>query len=169
MKKLLLIISIIFLIIPALSFAADDKPSIFNGINVWVGAYCDIKPSDTAEKTAEKGSTTTVRKKIGQTEGPSGPCDLCDGIIVAKNVMTYAFQIVFYILFPLFFAWGGIKLMLAQGNPGKVKEARQILTSTIIGLAIAAAAWLIVGILFSLLGGLAGSSGIKPWETITCN
>ena len=158
MKASLLSLAIILflLFIPSLSLAAN-QPSIFSGINIWTGAYC--------------GGT-----QIAASEGPQGPCDLCDAIIVASNVMRYMFELVFYILFPVFFAWGGIQFMISQGNPSKIKQARQILISTVIGFVIAAAAWLIIGLLFHLMTNLSSTSTLNPnnvnssnpWNKIEC-
>ncbi|MFA5870500.1 MAG: pilin [Candidatus Paceibacterota bacterium] len=152
------VLVLFFIFIPSLSLAADP-PSIFSGINIWQNAYC--------------GSTSSP---ITSTEGPKGPCGFCDAIIIASNVMRYMFELVFYILFPVFFAWGGIQFMISQGNPSKIKQARQILISTVIGFVIAAAAWLIIGLLFHLMTNLSSTSSpdpnsvnsINPWNKIEC-
>jgi hypothetical protein len=139
------------LVVPLLSFAQTDTPSIFSGINIWAGAYC--------------GSSST----IALDQGPQGPCDFCDAIIIASNIMRYAFDLIFFVLFPIFFAWGGIQYMTSAGNPGKIKSAKQILISTIVGLVIAASAWLVIGLIFNVLGGFSGNTfSISPWKTINC-
>ncbi len=153
------IILILFLFLtPLISFGARTNLSIFDGINIWQNASCG-------------GSTITA------TEGPKGPCGFCDAIVVAANVMDYMFDLVFYILFPVFFAWGGIQFMLSAGNPGKVKQAKQILVSTVIGFIIAAAAWLIMGLFFHLLSSVSSglnptpenvTPSINPWNKIDC-
>ena len=146
-----IIIALFLLIVPAFSFAQSNTPTIFSGINIWAGAYC--------------GSSTT----IALNEGPQGPCDFCDAIIIASNVMRYAFELVFFVLFPVFFAWGGIQYMTSAGNPSKLKSAKQILISTVVGLVIAASAWLVIGLIFNLLGGFSGNTfSISPWKTINC-
>lgn len=158
---LLVVISLLF--IPHASFAANP-PSIFSGINIWVGAYCG-------------------EAQIAMGEGPKGPCGFCDAIKIASNIMRYMFELVFYILFPVFFAWGGIQYMLSTGNPSKVKQAKQILVSTVVGFVIAAAAWLIMGLFFYFLSNLSQSTnpnpnnvtpivspwgGANPWNKIEC-
>jgi|GEM_PF-2342058 len=158
---LLLVISLV--LTPHISVAANP-PSIFNGINIWVGATCG-------------GDVITA------SEGPKGPCGFCDAIKIASNIMRYMFELVFYILFPIFFAWGGIQFMLSAGNPSKVKESRQILISTVIGFVIAAAAWLIMGLFFHLLSSVTNNSDLttnnitaasnpwsknNPWNKIEC-
>jgi len=153
---ILSVLLVLFLLFAPLLSSAESSPTIFSGINIWTGAYC--------------GSG-----KIASNEGPQGPCDLCDAIIVASNIMRYMFELIFYILFPLFFAWGGIQFMVSQGNPGKLKHARQILISTVVGLVIAAAAWLIVGLLFHLMTNLSSTTtpdpnnnSSNPWKKIEC-
>jgi len=171
MKKILSICVFSLLFIPSFSSAADI--SIFRGINIWQNAYCDsrvVTSTDPNDPKLEIATSVKHVAQIGEDQGPPGPCDFCDAVIIASNVMKYAFQLIFFVLFPIFFAWGGIQFMMSAGNPGKLKSARQILISTAVGLAIAAAAWLIVGLLFNVLAGFSGNTlSITPWQSITCN
>lgn len=170
MKKLLFACIFFLFLVPTASFA--EEPSIFKGINIWQNAYCDSRVVTSTDPNTKLEITTTTKHiaQIGKDQGPPGPCDFCDAIIIASNIMRYAFQLIFFVLFPVFFAWGGIQFMMSAGNPGKLKSARQILISTAVGLAIAAAAWLIVGLMFSVLAGFSGNAiDLTPWKSITCN
>ena len=46
---------------------------------------------------------------------------------------------------------GGIMYITSAGNPGRVGKAQSIITSTLIGLLIIFAAWLLVNTVFSFL------------------
>lgn len=120
-------------------------PLSAQAINIWTGARCGGAP-------------------IGPDGGPEGPCSLCDAMIVGRNVITYLFEFAF-LIGTLMTAWGGMKMMLAAGDPGKLSEARQTMLSAVIGIAVAVSAWTIVNTLLSFLS----PSGIAaPWATITC-
>ena len=57
-----------------------------------------------------------------------------------------------WIFIPILFAWGGIKFMLARGDPGKASEARKVLTGTLWGVIIMVCAWLIVSTFVHFFG-----------------
>lgn len=100
----------------------------------------------------------------GGPTGPIGPCSLCDGIIVMRNLITFGFELVFSISAGMI-AWGAIRMMAAGGNEKTIGEAKSIMTSAIIGIAIAVAAWTIVNTVLSIFS----TTGVAaPWSTITC-
>lgn len=120
-------------------------------LNIWQGATCGLPGSPTI------GSA-------GGPTGPIGPCSLCDGIIVMRNLITFGFELVFSISAGMI-AWGAIRMMAAGGNEKTIGEAKSIMTSAIIGIAIAVAAWTIVNTVLSIFS----TTGVAaPWSTITC-
>ncbi len=114
-------------------------------INIWEGAKCS-------------------GDAIGPDGGPIGPCSLCDAMIVMRNIITFGFQLAFSIGTGMI-AWGAIRMMAAGGNEKTLTDAKSIMTSAIIGIAIAVAAWTIVNTVLSVFV----QSGVSaPWATITC-
>lgn len=120
-----------------------------NAINIWDGATC--------------GGTIKIGAPGGPT-GPVGPCSLCDGIIVMRNLITFGFELVFSISTGMI-AWGAIELMAAGGNEKRLEAGKKRMTSAIIGIVIAVAAWTIVNTVLSVFS----TSGVAaPWSSITC-
>lgn len=114
-------------------------------VSIWKGATC--------------GGTV-----IGDTGGPTGSCSLCDALIVLRNIITFGFELAFAIGTGMI-AWGAIKMMAAGGDPKRLTDAKSIMTSAVIGIVIALAAWSIVNMVLSVFV----QSGVSaPWATITC-
>ena len=103
-----------------------------SALNIWKGAYCG---ADTA---------------IGDTGGPQGSCSICDAYVVAKNIINFLIQLSFTIATAMI-VWGALQMILSTGNPGKVSQAKSIMMSALIGLAIALASWLIVNTIITVL------------------
>ena len=72
-----------------------------------------------------------------------GACGADKLIILAKNFIKF----LLYITIPLaaiMIVWGGFIIMTAGGSEEKVKKGKTIITGTVIGVAIALGAWLII-------------------------
>jgi len=102
--------------------------------------------------------------KGGKTCNVAGPCDFCDALIVTKNAITFLFEIAVPITVAMI-AYGAIRMMIAAGNEEQVKNARQIMTSAVVGLVIVLAAWIIVNTILHLL---AKDPTVAVWNEITC-
>ncbi|TSC59730.1 MAG: hypothetical protein LiPW15_750 [Parcubacteria group bacterium LiPW_15] len=76
----------------------------------------------------------------------------CDLLVTGQNIVKMAMTIAIYIIAPLFLIWGGVRIMLARGNATEVSDARKMLLSTVIGIAITVGAFIIVNTFFSLIG-----------------
>ena len=133
--------SLLFLIGLALFVPAHQAQAV----NIWEGAKCG-------------------GEVIGPDGGPKGPCSLCDAMIVMRNIITFGFQLAFSIGTAMI-AWGAIRMMAAGGNEKTVTDAKSIMTSAIIGIVIAVAAWTIVNTVLSVF---IQSGASAPWSTITC-
>ncbi len=112
--------------------------------NIWKGAKCG-------------GAEIT-------TGGPQGPCNFCDGVVVASNIITYAVQLA-VLLAVAMIVYGGVLIMTSAGDDNKLKEGRSRIVAAIVGLVVALAAWLIVNEIFHLLSG--GGTSI-PWSQVKC-
>jgi hypothetical protein len=103
------------------------------------------------------------------------PCELCHLFVLFKRIADF---LTIYIIIPLgilMFVVGGVFLLIAAGDPGRISEAKKILTATVIGLVIIFLAWIIVNtIVFFVSEGrvpLPGEIGKilgRPWNEIPC-
>lgn len=146
MKSFIILFVAIILLLPIIAQA--ERPLI---PNIWSGTY---------------GTTTNSRGVIiNDTCNLVGHCDLCDGLIVTKNITDLLLQLGTIVVVG-FVAFGGVKMMIAgaSGSPSAVSEARSTITSAIIGLVIALGAWVIVNTFLHILSG-----GVAfPWTQINC-
>lgn len=77
---------------------------------------------------------------------------LADLMQTLLNILSFAMTIAIFVLAPIFFAWGGIMIMIAGASPDKFATGKKILTGTIIGVVIVLASYLIVSTFVSALG-----------------
>ena len=115
-------------------------------LNIWKGAYC--------------GADTKIETETG---GPQGSCSICDAYVVAKNIVNFLIQLSFTIATAMI-VWGALQMILSTGNPGKVSQAKSIMMSALIGLAIALASWLIVNTIITVLA----PNHPMVWNQIEC-
>lgn len=68
---------------------------------------------------------------------------------LVNNGIAFAITILILFIAPFLIAWGGFLLVASGTNPGNRAKARRILSNTVIGIALALAAWLIVNFLLT--------------------
>lgn len=78
-------------------------------------------------------------------------CDFNDLMQLANNFISFMLYLAIIIAVFLFM-YAGAMYIFATGDSGKISKAHGIFTSTIIGLVVAFAAWLIVQFILSKLG-----------------
>ncbi|MFA6324937.1 MAG: pilin [Candidatus Paceibacterota bacterium] len=85
--------------------------------------------------------------------------DNCEGATGWNNLMKLINNIVDFILFrmaipiaAIMFAYAGILLLTAGGDTNKAKKAKTIFLNVALGIVIAAAAWLIINTILTILG-----------------
>lgn len=86
-------------------------------------------------------------------------CTFCDGLIVATNIIKFLLNLGI-ILAVVVILYAGIRFMTAGGSEKQVSEAKDIIKKAGLGLILIAAAWLIVGTIFSFL------TNKNNWNTI---
>ncbi|HUZ92916.1 MAG TPA: hypothetical protein VNG29_02860 [Candidatus Paceibacterota bacterium] len=69
---------------------------------------------------------------------------LCDLLQTIENILSFGESVVIFIATPVLFAWGGITIMIASGDPSRLQQGKKILTGTLIGLLITLTAYIIV-------------------------
>jgi hypothetical protein len=112
-----------------------------HALNIWEGALCGGTPITTG--------------------GPTGPCTLCDAFVVGMNIINFLTQIAIPITVGVT-VWGGIKMMIAGGDPGKIQDSKKVIWSGFKGLLIVMCAWMLVNIFFSVIA--QGISGGGTWR-----
>ena len=159
---ILLLLSITTLILfPAhVSYAADPDPcknaddSIVEG-PVWLQGLFDnglIIPCNCIRTRCEKGVC----------EGDQ--CSIGDISQMIANIVQIILGVVGSLAL-LMLIWGGINMVISQGNEQKIEEAKNILKNAAIGILIVFGAWIIVNFVIIALGGEAtgGLDAIQKW------
>ncbi len=135
MKKKLLF----FLILISLLISFKESKAL--EINIW--------------KDTGRGGITCNKLATG--------CDLCDFLIVLKNIIDLAFQLAFPLII-IVIIWGGIVVLTATGNEKKFAQGLVIIKGGITGLLIVLLSWSIVNIVLHILTGQPN----LPWNEIKC-
>jgi len=101
-------------------------------------------------------------------EFESCPCRLCHFLVLGDKIVDFTLLYLVIPLAILLIVVGGAILLTAAGSPEKVRSGKTILKTTIIGLVIIFAAWLIVNTILIFIG-VADWTGLKTgWWQIKC-
>jgi len=85
----------------------------------------------------------------------SQPCTFCDFFVMTDNILDFLLlppDGIVFIIAVLMLVVGGVMFFFAGANPNALQTAKRIITSTIIGLVIIYAAFVIVGSILSAIG-----------------
>jgi len=103
------------------------------------------------------------------------PCELCHIFVLFKRIVDW---VTVYIIIPLailMFVVGGVFLLTAAGDPGRISGGKKILKTTIMGLIIIFVAWVIVNtiVTFASTGSVPGPGQVgqilgQSWNEIAC-
>lgn len=84
--------------------------------------------------------------------GPGqAPCNYNDLVDLVGRVVNF---MLIYIAIPVgvaFLIYGGVLVMISAGNESKVKQAKELVRSVVVGLLIAFGAWAIINTLLTFL------------------
>lgn len=96
------------------------------------------------------------------------PCQFCHFFVLFDNIVRF---VLFNLVPPiavLMLVIAGVMFFTATGSPEKINEAKKIITSTVLGLLIIFAAWIIINTVFMFIG-VAGWTGLREgWFQIDC-
>lgn len=96
-------------------------------------------------------------------------CNFCEMIKTFQN-LTYVFlSIGIFAVAPVLIVYGGIRIMTAGASPEGLSAGKRILTGTVVGIALALGAFLIVQTILKTLADV--NPGVKaavPWPDISC-
>ena len=77
--------------------------------------------------------------------GSNPPCrSVCDLIQTFVNIIYFAITICLFVLSPIFFAVGGIMMMVSGANPEMLSKGKSVLLSTVIGIAVVLCSYMLV-------------------------
>jgi len=93
------------------------------------------------------------------------PCNLCHVFVLARNVISLLLTLIILIA-PLILIFGGFIMLTSAGIPERANHGKQVLTYTIIGLAIAFGAWMIINTVMNKL--VNPEVAPWPWNKPTC-
>ncbi len=79
-------------------------------------------------------------------------CELCDLFTLLSNVISFLLIDVVPPVAALIFVFGGVKLLTAGGDAGKVNDAKKLMMSVVVGLVIVYSAHLLISGLLTMLG-----------------
>ena len=96
-------------------------------------------------------------------------CQACHVVQLAQNILTWVINIMASII-ALIFVIGGIKMVMSAGDTGAVKQARKMITNSVIGFIILLTAWLIMDTVLKTFVNedALKEGGMGPWHQVQC-
>ncbi|MCR4328031.1 MAG: pilin [Patescibacteria group bacterium] len=99
--------------------------------------------------------------------------DLCQLLSLFQHLIYFGMTVAVMVIAPLFLIWGGFMILISGGSTERISKGKTILTSTIIGIAMALGAFLIVNTFLWVLGNNPAIDGPnKPggvnWPNVAC-
>jgi hypothetical protein len=112
-------------------------------------------------------SCNTQRIEYGKF---SDPCSsLCDLLATAQNAIYFGITLTLVAIAPIFFVIGGIMIITSQGDEGKFKKGKEVLTNAVWGVVIVLAAFVIVNTVIVILAPkISGNVLNSSWSNIQC-
>jgi len=118
--------------------------------------------------SASAASTTSTTGLVPCGGPNQNPCTVCDLLVLAQNVLKFAFEIAFLIVVG-FIVYGGFRWIFSLGKEENIKAGQRIITNAIIGIVIILAAWIIVNTVFWFIAQAGGTEEyIGTWYKIKC-
>jgi hypothetical protein len=144
-----------------LSISKKHKLSIFILIFLFVSvlSFTFTTPVDAQ---FEEGLVST--DAIGCSGYDCQFCNLVKGVNQVISFLVYASGIIAVCMF----TWVGVKLILAQGNPGEMTKAKGMAWDVVVGFIITIAAFLIIDFLMKSFLNDEINSKWGPWNEVEC-
>jgi hypothetical protein len=93
------------------------------------------------------------------------PCTICDAFQLINRIITFILTQIVTPLSIIALIMGGIILLTAGGSSQKVSIGKKILTTTLLGIILAFAGWLIIN---TILGTIIKKGVYAPWDKFPC-
>ncbi len=91
----------------------------------------------------------------------------CDLIHTFQHLIYFGMTLAIFVFAPIFFAYGGIMMLIAGANPSLYSQGKDAITKTVIGVIITLSAFLIVNTFLTVFGQNSGAGTIQ-FGTIEC-
>ena len=98
----------------------------------------------------------------------SQPCQICHFFVMMDKILDFIFLVLVPAVAVLMLVIGGMMFFFAGGSPQRLEKAKSIITSTITGLVIIFAAWVIINTFFVIIGVNSWTGLESGWFTIDC-
>ncbi len=96
-------------------------------------------------------------------------CNLCHMLQTFQNLAYVMLSIGIFAIAPIFFVWGGIRIITAGASPSGITAGKSILTGTVVGVLIGLGAFLIINTVLKALNDVNPGAGSKVgWPVISC-
>jgi hypothetical protein len=157
MKRNLVIVLVLSFISLPISFAlAQNRPS--NAITCPGGANCPTGSNNAI--TCPGGPNCPQKNDSGTASGMKINIKLrnpLSGANTIEDVIKKFMGAIVRIAIPfiiIFFIWSGLSFILAQGNPTKVTQAKNMFLNTVIGMLLILGAWTITNAIIGTINTL---------------
>lgn len=109
----------------------------------------------------------------GTSYDESAPCNLCHLYILIKNILDFIVWTVVPVVAVLAISIAGFKILISGDNPGSRADGYKIIETTITGLVIMFAAWVVMSeVLFFFTGSYLNQQPTflkSPWDQVRCS
>jgi hypothetical protein len=85
-------------------------------------------------------------------------------LVAFRNLAYVMLSIGIFGVAPIFFIWGGIRIITAGASPAGISAGRSILIGTVVGILIGLAAFVIVNTVVDVLNSVNSGAGTKIWN-----
>ncbi len=96
------------------------------------------------------------------------PCQFCHIFVLINNIISFILTRLVPIAAGLMLIIGGFYFLIAGADPGKISQARSIITAVVIGIVVVFVAWVFLNTFLSTIG-VATWTGLDNWWEITCS
>jgi len=96
------------------------------------------------------------------------PCTFCDLYDLASNIIGFLLYVIAVPVAAGAFLYGGVLMLTSGGNPSQITKGRGMMTSAVIGMALAFFAWAILNTILATIGFGIGNAGSAWYQKLPC-
>jgi len=93
------------------------------------------------------------------------PCSLADLFCLVQRIINFILWQLVPPLIVIWFAYAGFLMLTSGGDPGKTKQAKDMITAAAIGIILVYSAWMLVYWFISFIGGPTQSNWLLQFFT----
>jgi len=96
------------------------------------------------------------------------PCQFCHIFVLINNIINFILTRLVPIAAGLMLIIGGFYFLIAGPDPGKISQAKSIVTAVVIGIVVVFVAWVFLNTFLTTIG-VATWTGLDNWWEIACS